>query len=102
MRVRTILVLAVLALAAGAAAGAGPAAAAVRECSAKVDFNLKISSARNMTCTRARTVMRGYKGSIKRRFSTGGFACARVRGTNLSGQWRCVRGRRAFRFEFSD
>lgn len=90
------------ALAAGVLSIPGPAGAAVRDCSAKVDFNLEITSARNMTCTRARTVMRGYKGSIKRRFRTGGFTCTRVSGNALGGQWRCASGMRAFRFEFGD
>lgn len=89
-------------LAGGVLALPGPAGAAVRDCSAKVDFNMKITSVRNMTCTRARTVMRNRKGSISRRFTTGGFTCTRVMGTSLSGEWRCVSGRRAFRFVFGD
>ena len=37
------------------------------------------------------------------RFSTpGGFNCMRVAGNALAGQWRCVKGRKAYRFEFSD
>ena len=102
MRVRTILVLAVVLCAAVALAGAPSAGAAVRSCSSKVDFNLEISSARNMTCAKAAGVMKAHKGSIGRRFHTGGFSCYRVSGSALAGQWRCVSGRRAFRFEFSD
>jgi hypothetical protein len=42
-------------------------------------------------------------GSIKRHFTTpGGFACSRVSGDRLGGQWRCVKGNRAYRFEFGD
>jgi hypothetical protein len=65
--------------------------------------NVLISSARNMTCRAAAREMRRYRGSIKRRFRTPGrFACSRVSGNSLGGQWRCVRGIRAFRFEFGD
>ena len=65
--------------------------------------NLKITSARNMTCRRAVREMRRYRGSVRRRFRTpGGFACTRVSGGELGGQWRCVRRSRAFRFEFGD
>jgi hypothetical protein len=65
--------------------------------------NVLISSARNMSCRAARRELRRYKGPIDRRFRTpGGFRCHRVSGGALGGQWRCVRGTRAFRFEFGD
>jgi hypothetical protein len=94
----------VLLAAMAASAVLAPAApAAVRSCSAKIDFNLKVSSARNMTCAAARADLRGHRGSISYRFTTpGGFACKRVMGNRLSGQWRCVKGMRAYRFEFGD
>ena len=77
--------------------------AGVVGCHVRADFNLLISSARNMTCKAAARELRRYRGSIARRFRTpGGFACYRVSGSRLAGQWRCVRGGRAFRFEFSD
>jgi micrococcal nuclease len=65
--------------------------------------NVLISSARNLRCRDAAREMRRYDGPIRRRFHTPrGFYCQRVSGGSLGGQWRCVRGRRAFRFEFGD
>jgi hypothetical protein len=65
--------------------------------------NVLISSARNMTCRRAARDMRRYRGSIKRRFRTpGGFRCTQQSGVPEGGQWRCVKRRRAYRFEFGD
>jgi hypothetical protein len=87
-------------------AAAAPSAAApsrVRDCAAKADFNLEIFSARNMSCRAAKRDLRRHKGSIGFRFRTpGGFRCTRVSGNALAGQWRCVKGRKAYRFEFSD
>ena len=75
----------------------------VRDCSVEVDFNLEVSSARNMTCRAAARDIRRHRGSIARRFRTpGGFRCRRVSGSRLGGQWRCVKGERAYRFEFAD
>ena len=83
-----------------------PAAASadvVIGCHVRADFNLLVSSARNMTCRAAAAELRKYRGSIATRFRLrSGFACHRVSGNRLAGQWRCVRGRQAFRFEFSD
>ena len=91
---------------AAAALGALPpsAPAAVRDCHAWAHYpNVLISSARNMTCGAARFDMRRYRGSIRYRFRTpGGFVCTRVSGQALGGQWRCVNGVRAYRFEFGD
>ena len=85
---------------------AGPSASApgrLRSCSTNADFNLHISSARNMLCRTARRDLRRHKGSISFTFRTpGGFRCTRVSGTSLGGQWRCVKGRKAYRFEFAD
>ena len=65
--------------------------------------NTLISSARNMRCRAAAQDMRRYRGQIFRRFRTpGGFVCTRVSGGQFGGQWRCVRGTRAYRFEFGD
>ena len=65
--------------------------------------NIKISSARNMTCRAAVLEMRRYRGQIFRRFRTpAGFTCSRVSGGQFGGQWRCVRVNRAFRFDFGD
>jgi hypothetical protein len=65
--------------------------------------NMLITSARNMTCRAAAREMRRYRGSIHPRFRTpGGFGCYRVSGGRLGGQWRCVRGKQAFRFDFGD
>jgi hypothetical protein len=85
------------------AASATTASAGVVGCQVRADFNLLVSSARNMTCQSAARELRTYRGSIARRFRLrSGFACYRVSGNRLAGQWRCVRGRQAFRFEFSD
>jgi len=76
----------------------------VVDCKAWASYpNIKISSARNMTCRAAVLEMRRYRGQIFRRFRTpGGFVCTRVSGGSLVGQWRCVRGAKAYRFEFGD
>jgi hypothetical protein len=72
-------------------------------CHVAVDFNLVVSSARNMTCHAAARELRRYKKSIFRRFRTpGGFVCTRVSGGTFGGQWRCARRGQAFRFEFGD
>jgi hypothetical protein len=90
-------------VAALALAPAGASADVVVGCHVRADFNLLVSSARNMTCRAAARELRRYRGSIGRRFRTpGAFVCYRVSGSRLAGQWRCVRGRQAFRFEFSD
>jgi hypothetical protein len=47
--------------------------------------------------------MRSYRGQIDQRFKTpAGFVCQRVSGGQFGEQWRCVRGNRAYRFEFGD
>ena len=102
MRTRAALVTAVLVLLA-TAAPSGAAPLRLRDCAAKADFNLEISSARNMRCRTAKRDLRRHHGSIGFRFRTpGGFRCTRVAGNALAGQWRCVKGRKAYRFEFSD
>lgn len=86
------------------AAATGAGASAVRDCHVYAYFpSVLISSARNMTCGQAKREMRRYKDRIFRTFTTpGGFYCHRVSGGTYGGQWRCKRGRQAFRFEFSD
>jgi hypothetical protein len=65
--------------------------------------NTLISSARSMSCRAAAQDMRNYRGQISRRFRTpGGFLCSRVSGGQFGGQWRCVSGAKAYRFEFRD
>ena len=98
------LALAGLVAPAGVAAGPTASASGVRDCNHWASYpNVKIDSARNMTCRAARRQMRRYRGSISRTFVTpGGFYCYRVSGNRLAGQWRCRRGRKAFRFDFSD
>jgi hypothetical protein len=95
-----------LLLTAAAVALAAPAAAQARvvDCNAYSDFpNTKISSARNMTCTAAVSVMKAYKGDIARTFTAPQrFRCTRVSGSQFGGQWRCTKGVKAFRFEFKD
>jgi hypothetical protein len=87
----------------GSAAPAEATPAKLRDCNTRAEFNLVISSARNMFCRTARRDLRRHRGSIAFRFSTpGGFGCMRVSGNALAGQWRCVKGRKAYRFEFAD
>jgi hypothetical protein len=102
--VRTTATLALAAVVLLLSAGPGVAAPAkLRSCHTRADFNLLISSARNMFCRTARRDLRRHRGSISFRFRTpGGFTCTRVSGSELAGQWRCVKGRKAYRFEFSD
>ena len=100
---RRVLIAIALLAAVGALAPA-TASARVVDCKTWVHYpNTKISSARNMSCRSARKEFRRYNRPIHRRFRTpGGFRCKRVSGTRLGGQWRCVKGSRAFRFEFGD
>ena len=102
---------ALLAIAACLLAAAAPGGAAQRtrpaqvvDCNVYASFpNIKISSARNLSCRAAARDMRSYRGNIHRRFRTpGGFVCERVSGGRLGGQWRCVRDTAAYRFEFGD
>ena len=106
-RARLLVLLAVAIVATGVttAAASRPTARAARvhRCHARVDFNLAVSSSRNMSCRVAAHDIRRYHGSIRRRFTTpGGFRCHRVSGNRLAGQWRCVRRTKAYRFDFSD
>jgi hypothetical protein len=79
-------------------------AAGVRDCHTWAYYpNVLISSVRNMRCKRAARDMRRYDGPINERFTTpGGFRCKQVSGVPEGGQWRCVRGTKAYRFEFGD
>ena len=103
MRRLCLIALVGCAAAVGASAARAEASAVIR-CHVWASYpNVLISSARNMSCATAARQMRRYRGSIARRFRTpGGFSCYRVSGVALGGQWRCVRGARAFRFEFGD
>jgi hypothetical protein len=85
------------------AVGASAAPSRVRGCNGKVDFNVVISSARNMSCRNAVLEIKRYHSSFKYRFTTPHhFRCRRVSGNPLGGQWRCVRRSKAFRVEFGD
>ena len=88
----------------GAGAATVYGADVVRDCDTYASYpNVLISSVRNMRCRRARRDMRSRNAPISRRFTTpGGFRCRRVSGSRLGGQWRCVKGERAYRFEFGD
>lgn len=87
----------------GAAVPAEAMSTRLRSCNTRADFNLLISSARNMFCRTARRDLRRHRAPIAFRFRTpGGFTCVRVSGNPLAGQWRCVKRRKAYRFEFSD
>jgi hypothetical protein len=110
-RVKRLALILILSLST-ATALAAPAAAqdegytdpfAWKRCSAKVDFNLKITAVRSMSCKAAKRVMSRYNGSVKRSFKTQGFSCKLVKGRPISGIWRCKKGRaKAFRFAFGD
>ena len=102
MRTRATIGMAVVLLL-GAALPAEAAPAKLRDCNTRADFNLLISSARNMFCRTARRDLRRHNAPIAFSFRTpGNFRCMRVSGTPLGGQWRCVKGRKAYRFEFAD
>ena len=102
MRTRAACVMTAVVLL-GSAMPAPAAPAKLRSCDTRADFNLHISSARNMFCRTARRDLRRHNAPIAFRFRTpGGFRCMRVSGNALAGQWRCVKGRKAYRFEFSD
>jgi hypothetical protein len=102
MRYVTVLVL-VGSLVAISFPASSAGSAIVRDCNHKIDFNLKITSARNMRCRAARRVLRRHEGSIRRHFDIpGGFHCDLVEGRLISGIWRCTRGAKAFRFAFGD
>jgi hypothetical protein len=105
-RLAIILTLTVIA---AAAVGVSPAGAgyidpfAPRKCNAKVNANMKITQARNMSCRSARRVMRRYHGSVKRSFTAPSrFKCKLVKGRVVSGVWRCKKPSKAFRFAFGD
>jgi ABC-type molybdate transport system substrate-binding protein len=82
---------------------AGAAQAKVVDCSVYAKApNTKITSARGMTCADAASVMKAYRGQIGRTFVAQHFRCTQVSGSQFGGQWRCVRGAKAFRFDFKD
>jgi hypothetical protein len=86
-----------------AAVGAPTARASVVDCAVYADYpNIKVSSARNMTCGQASNLMKSYRGNISRRFTVRAFTCTQQSGGQFGGQWRCAKGSRAFRFEFRD
>ena len=102
MRTRAALGMTVVTLL-GAATPSPALPAKLRSCDTRADFNLHISSARNMFCRTARRDLRRHRAPIAFRFRTpGGFRCMRASDNALAGQWRCVKGRKAYRFEFSD
>jgi hypothetical protein len=102
VRTRATLLLTTVVLL-GSAVPSEAAPTRLRSCDTRADFNLHISSARNMFCRTARRDLRRHRAPIAFRFTTpGGFNCMRVSGNSLAGQWRCVKRRKAYRFEFSD
>jgi hypothetical protein len=81
----------------------GSGGSGVVSCHRTVSVTETITSARAMTCGAAARDLRRTHKPISRHFRTaGGFACSRVSGTALGGEWRCVNGGRAYRFEFGD
>jgi hypothetical protein len=107
MRQLISLAIASLILAFGPSVTAGGVVAratGVRDCQTWAHYpNVLISSVRNMGCRRAARDMRRYQGPISKRFTTPrGFRCTQQSGVPVGGQWRCVRGHKAYRFEFGD
>jgi hypothetical protein len=93
----------IAAVAAGLVIVPSSARASLHACDIQATNTARISSSRDMSCKTAATEMRRYTGNISRKFQTpGGFTCARRSGGELAGQWRCVKGHKAFRFEFAD
>jgi hypothetical protein len=79
------------------------AGASLHDCDLKATNTATISSSRDMSCQTGAKELQRYRGDISRTFKTpGGFTCTRVSGIDLGGQWRCVKGHKAFRFEFAD
>jgi hypothetical protein len=77
--------------------------ARVVSCHRPVSATQTITSARAMSCRAAARDLHRTRKPVGRRFRThGGFTCRRVSGGELGGEWRCVRGKRAYRFEFGD
>ncbi len=100
---RLLALIAIAAVTALALPGTSAAQSVVRSCNHAVDFNLKIVSARNMTCRAARRVMRRNDRSIGTNFRVpNGFRCRLKQGSPLGGIWRCTNGPKAFRFDFAD
>lgn len=82
---------------------ASASADTVIDCALVATGTTVVSSARNMSCADARRRLRSYRGEITATIRLGdGFRCVQQSGGMLSGQWRCVSGHRAFRFEFRD
>ena len=100
---RLLTLIAIAALTALALPATSAGSAIVRDCNHAVDFNLKITSARNMRCRAARRVMRRNDKPIAINFAApNGFRCKLAERGPLSGTWRCTRGVKAFRFDFAD
>jgi hypothetical protein len=79
------------------------ARASLHECDIQATNTATISSSRDMSCETAAKEMKRYRGQISRTFKTPGrYSCTRVSGGQFGGQWRCVKGHKAFRFEFAD
>jgi hypothetical protein len=99
-----VLVAALSSAATGAAAAPPASAAGVHDCHTWAYYpNVLISSVRNMRCKQAARDIRRNRTGISQRFTTpGGFRCVQQSGVPEGGQWRCVRGKQAYRFEFGD
>jgi hypothetical protein len=77
-------------------------AAAVRQCSTSgLEINFGNLVARNMSCGRARAIIRRMRG-IQSRFRVRGYTCRQISGGAFGGTWRCVKSRKVFRFDFGD
>lgn len=82
-----------------------PASAAVSDCSTSVyGTSLVITSVRDMSCAQAAADQRRSRQCCLPRFrSAGGFRCSISINRGLyAAQFRCVRGSRAYRFEYSE
>ncbi|MGI8750283.1 MAG: hypothetical protein ACR2J6_07015 [Thermoleophilaceae bacterium] len=80
----------------------GATAARVHKCRNRVGPTITITSTRNMLCRSAARVMRAHNRPISTSFKTSGYRCRRISGAALGGTWRCLKGKRGFRFGFGD
>jgi hypothetical protein len=107
--VKRLALIIVLAMTAATAVSVSPAGAqgkyidpfAWKKCSTKVTRHLKVIQVNNIKCRGAKRVIGRYHGSIKRKFTTSGYHCKRVKGKPTNGVWRCSSRTKAFKFKYA-
>jgi hypothetical protein len=95
---------ALLAVPVAAGADAGVSSAGRHKCHTYAYETVYVFAARNMSCRAAKRDIRrsGNKVATRRYRSARGFRCKRYKGGELAGLWRCRKGRRLYRYSFSD